>query len=286
MAERANIKMGDNMQKIGLILVLLIIFGGCSTAEINNSEKKNKTADTAQNISGEKPKMKTLAEQKELWIEKFNSEDRSIADLYDKEANFIINNEFISSGKREEFFNKLLLLDGDILRREVQDVSEYDKTRVIEKGKYIGKTKEIYYVNVWEKTKKSWYISVEMIYEIINHKAEITGLDESRKKYEELGTTKDLLGFVKNVFDENGAYFHNGEFFIGTQTIYNRFKSNMVGYDEFSMGFEKEGVMPLSDDLVVDYGKYNSGDTKGNYFFLWKKQSDRSWKIYLDLCIF
>lgn len=289
------------MKKICIIVIVVTLLSACNSREVRNThtvsnvqtktiEAENKAnTETAQTEKKEKAKIVTLAEEKEIWIKKFNEKDQSIRAVYDKKASIIFNNKFIENKDLENYFPQLLSVEGEISARTVLDTKEYDKTRVIEKGEFTIGNKKMCYFNVWEKTKKNWYITVELIYNTENENIEIVEmdkLDEVRNKYTELGHTKDIEGFVKNIFDENGAYFHNGEFCIGNNNIYKSFSANLEGSEGFSMRFEKEKITATYGNTVIDYGKYFNNDVEKKYLFVWKRQPDNNWKVYLDLCVF
>ncbi|MGM0509432.1 MAG: hypothetical protein ACQERZ_09805 [Fusobacteriota bacterium] len=272
------------MKKLWCLILIVFSVIGCSSIGSKELIKEQKVKEKPRRR--EVTRQKTLKEEQSSWKELFNLKNDKIKDAYYRKSNFYFNNEFITNENKEKYFSKIFKIKDELISKEILDKDDYDKTKVIEKGFYNIGNRKFYYINVWENIRRKWYLSFQLLNEIHAENIEFENLEESRNRYTELGITDNLKGFIYNVFDTNGAYFHNDEYIIGVKNIYQRFNENMAGSERFEMEFENENIEIISNDILVDYGNYFVDGDKGKYFFIWKRQEDNFWKIYLDLCIF
>lgn len=267
------------MKKIIVLLILALSCFACKTTEPPKTQPAKKVKRKARVYKSQK-------EEKSNWLTAFNSNSEDIGTFYYKDTNFSFNGTFLSPEKKENYLKKLKTMNNSIEDSTILEIHEYDKIKIIEKGIYKSSKNDIFYVTVWEKIRRKWYITYELMQEIQPNSAEKSNLDKSRNIYTNLGTTDNVTKFVHSIFDANGAYFHANEYTINSDNIAKKFEENMANSERFDMNFNSENQFFLSDDYVVDYGKYTVDDYTGNFFFIWKRQENNYWKIHLDLCMF
>lgn len=267
------------MKKIIVLLILVLSCFACKTKEPVKTNKVNKVT--------RKPRVyKPQKEEKTNWIAAFNAKEDKLEEFYYKNTDFYLNGYFISSENKNDYFIKLKKMKNEIEGNTILETNQYEKVKIIEKGIYKASGNDLFYVTIWEKIRRKWYITYELIEEIKVPNIEKKNLEESRNRYSDFGNTDDITNFVYRLFDENGAYFHQNEYIIKSENVAKRFEEDMANSSKFDMKFYSKKQIAVSDNYIVDYGEYTVNSDIGNFFFIWKRQEDNYWKVYLDLCVF
>ena len=133
----------------------------------------------------------------------------------------------------------------------------------------------------WRKKGEHYLKEFETIIKIepqkISFEPEI--LNEQRRNWEKYSNAHDPAGLLENVYSPDSYYFNNGKIDQGRETITERY--DYMKNQSWNIRLEAKGLIPVSEDVVLEIGKYYSTG-EGQYLLIWEKQSTGTWQIKLD----
>lgn len=127
-----------------------------------------------------------------------------------------------------------------------------------------------------------------------NPLAEVTrAIDKANAQWSE-GWAKRDAAMVAAIFAEDGVQLSlSGKVIKGRQEILERQKAAMEGVDPGVKVTVTTTKVWLDGDTAFESGKYRyeytekgkPGKEEGNYVTMWKKQSNGSWKLVMDMAV-
>lgn len=147
---------------------------------------------------------------------------------------------------------------------------------------YLKSAEDLFGVLIaWRKKGEQYLKEFETIIKIephnINFDPEI--LNKQRRNWEKYSNAHDPGGLLENVYSSDSYYFNGGKIDLGRETITERY--GYMKNQNWNIRLEAKGLIPVSEDVVLEIGKYYSTG-EGQYLLIWEKQSTGAWQIKLD----
>ena len=135
------------------------------------------------------------------------------------------------------------------------------------------------HIIIWTKENDLDLRIVEVVYEMSGNKEVPAGIAKAREKWMTLCNTHNSNKLVTELYTEDAIYYNRGRVLKGHNQLSQEY--SYMQNPSYKLQLTPEHIEMVSDDMAFEIGKCD-GSYYLPYILVWKKQSDGSWKIFMD----
>ncbi len=138
---------------------------------------------------------------------------------------------------------------------------------------------QYHYLGIWKRSPEGRQRAFEFVSPSRAADTSLTEIHQRREAWMELCNNHDVSNLVEQLYTESAIYYNHKPLVIGRDDIIKEYQ--YMSREEYQLSLEPIHIEVVSDDMIFEIGQC-AGSYNGKYLFVWKKDEDGVWRVFMD----